>query len=87
MTPQEAIKYLEHHGYISDDVKDMCIEALKKQTPQKLSCKGIGYETYCQSCGLLISEYDDENHFRYDYCPNCGQALDWSDEEWQTLKK
>ena len=23
MTNQEAIKYIENHGYISDDVKDM----------------------------------------------------------------
>ena len=31
MTEQEAIEYIENHGYISDDVKDMAIEALEKQ--------------------------------------------------------
>ena len=31
MTEQEAIEYLENHGYISDDVKDMAIKALEKQ--------------------------------------------------------
>ena len=31
MTEQEAIKYIENHGYISDDVKDMAIKALEKQ--------------------------------------------------------
>lgn len=27
----------------------------------------------CDSNGVYISEYE----FRYDYCPNCGQKLDW----------
>ena len=31
MTEQEAIEYIENHGYISDDVKDMAIKALEKQ--------------------------------------------------------
>lgn len=30
MTEQEAIKYIESHGYISDDVKDMAIKALEE---------------------------------------------------------
>lgn len=28
MTREEAIRYLERHGFIDDEVKDMCIEAL-----------------------------------------------------------
>ena len=28
MTVQEVIEYLEQHGFIADEVKDMCIEAL-----------------------------------------------------------
>lgn len=31
MTEQEVIEYIENHGYISDDVKDMATEALEKQ--------------------------------------------------------
>lgn len=31
MTNQEAIKYIENHGYISDDVKDMAIKALERR--------------------------------------------------------
>lgn len=31
MTNQEVIKYIENHGYISDDVKEMVIKALEKQ--------------------------------------------------------
>ena len=31
----------------------------------------------CDSNGVYISEYE----LIFDYCPNCGQKLDWSDEE------
>lgn len=31
MTKEEAIKYIEQHNHIDDVVKDMAIEALKKQ--------------------------------------------------------
>lgn len=31
MNEQEAIKYLEQHGYIADDAKDMAIN-MEKQT-------------------------------------------------------
>ena len=30
MTEQETIKYIESHGYISDDVKDIAIKALEE---------------------------------------------------------
>lgn len=83
MTPQETIEYLEKHGYISDDVKDMCIEALEKQIPKKLldiqepvvkwgicpTCKGEPF-TLGKRTRILESA---------NYCPNCGQALDWCD--------
>lgn len=32
MTSEEAIRYLERHGFIDDEVKDMCIEALGNDT-------------------------------------------------------
>ena len=34
MKENEAIKYIENHGYISDDVKDIAIKALEKQIPK-----------------------------------------------------
>lgn len=30
MTENEAIKYIENHGYIDDEVKDMAIQALEE---------------------------------------------------------
>ena len=82
MTVQEkAIEYLEKHGYIADEVKDVCIEALVKQIPQSPTLEGDGYcpegnlvyDTWiCPNCEKDYEvDYDD-----YDYCPNCGQKID-----------
>ena len=48
----------------------MAIEALEKQIPKKLKDDGW---LYCPFCGR------DVLMDRFDYCPDCGQALDWSD--------
>ena len=62
------------------------IQALEKQIPKKPTYEGDGYapdgtfvwdEWICPCCETRYEvDYDD-----YDYCPNCGQKLDWSDEE------
>lgn len=85
MTRQTTIQYLVEHGYINDEVKNLCIEALEKQIPKKPYYEGNGYsdgelvyDTWrCPNCDSAYEvEYDD-----YKYCPNCGQAIDWRDEE------
>ena len=62
---------------------DVAIQALEKQMPQLPTYEGDGYsdgqlvyDTWvCPCCGRSYElDYDD-----YDYCPNCGQNLDWSD--------
>lgn len=65
MTEQEAIKYLENQGYISDEVKEMAIKALEKQIPKKVVEFGI-----CSDCCFDFG-YKPVNH-----CPGCGQKLD-----------
>lgn len=77
MTPEEVIKYLEEHGYIADEVKDVAIAALEKQIPKKpvLVKYEDGFEYYyvCPICRRHLGI------FRDDYCDRCGQALDWSE--------
>lgn len=51
---------------------EVAIEALEKQIPKKLKDDGW---LYCPICGR------DVLMDRFDYCPDCGQALDWSDTE------
>lgn len=83
----------QNQNLCNDDCKysaDKCafslaIQALEKQIPKKPTYDGDGYapdgtfvwdEWLCPCCGERYEvDYDD-----YDYCPNCGQKLDWSDE-------
>ena len=68
------------------NVIDVAIKALEKQIPKKPTYEGDGYapdgmfiwgEWICPCCGRRYEvDYDD-----YDYCPDCGQKLDWSNEE------
>lgn len=67
-------------------VEEACIvacEALAKQIPKKPDLEGDGYwdgqivyDTWiCPCCGKRY-EVDYEE---YDYCPKCGQKIDWSE--------
>ena len=62
------------------------LKALEKQIPKKPDYEGDGYDdngeiiydtSYCPCCRHEFEAYYDIT----DYCPNCGQALDWSEEE------
>lgn len=63
-----------------------CRASREKQIPKKTTYDGDGYapdgtfvwdEWLCPCCGGRYEvDYDD-----YDYCPNCGQKLDWSGKD------
>ena len=55
---------------ISKDCYKLIREALEKQIPKKLKDNGW---LYCPFCGR------DVLMDKFDYCPHCGQALDWSE--------
>ena len=63
----------------------VAMQALEKQTPKKPDYEGDGYadgdlvyDTWiCPCCG----ERYEVDYDKYDHCPKCGQALDWSDEK------
>lgn len=96
MTEEERIKkalvnvslLAEHSKYYNadPDLKDIeLIESIvKKEIPMKPEVIGDGYadgelvyDTWiCPNCGKNYEvEYD-----HYDYCPKCGQRIDWSEE-------
>lgn len=75
-------------GRILEKVKTygIAIQSLEKQIPKRPTYDGDGYapdgtfvwdEWLCPDCGARY-EVDYDN---YDYCPNCGQAIDWEVEE------
>ena len=50
------------------------VTALQKQVPMKPTFTGDGYAWTCPNCGKDYEvEYDE-----YEYCPECGQKIDWS---------
>lgn len=91
MTESEAIEKLKNmrlfmqiedknNGckFTEDDYKanEMAIQALEKQMPKKPKERDcIGFDTLaCPECKMALYLYEP-------YCDNCGQKIDWSDEE------
>ena len=75
-TAKEAIENLKklksfHNGSYGSSIR-MAIEALEKQVPKepiKLNCPHCGFNGIDNSWSVFI------------FCPECGQALDWSEED------
>lgn len=93
MTESEAIKELRNirpkGGIIPQkraEAIDIAIKSLNKQIPKSPTYEGDGYapdgtfvwdEWLCPHCGSRFEvDYDD-----YNYCPDCGQKIDWGEEE------
>ena len=76
---------LGHHSGINDDIADM----LERQIPSKPDMYGDGYDddgnliydTYnCPNCN---TNYEIDYDGKHKFCPECGQAIDWSEEQIQ----
>ena len=82
MTESEAIKEFQQNidmpfgSNISREASGLAIQALEKQIPKKPKERDcIGFDTLaCPECKMALYLYEP-------YCDNCGQAIDWSDEE------
>ena len=92
MTSEEAIKIIEMVDICAnaaETARDMAIDALKKQIPQKpVGVKRTGNKFHtakCPRCGSMfpdiggVYEYYDECEQPW-YCGECGQAIDWECE-------
>mgnify|MGYP003296018135 CR=1 FL=1 len=86
MTYKEALRELKDSiigsGYQCHiETYQKAIEALKKQIPKKPEYTDEYFDTaYCPNCG----NYEFENGtatWGLKYCPECGQAIDWSENE------
>lgn len=85
---EDLIKEAESHmtgNKIDDEIPiddktalEMAIQALEKQVPKKVIWENeIFLWAYCPNCG---SDICDEDNVELKFCTDCGQALDWSDE-------
>ena len=96
MTDSEAIEKLKNmrlfmqiedknNGckFTEDDYKanEMAIQALEKQIPKKpmISYDERVKENWC-SCSVCAFGFGWKRTIHYKYCPDCGQKLDWSNE-------
>ena len=79
MTPQEAIKTFKTVVVYAPEKYEnkyykaimLAIEALEKQIPKKpADYDGKIKVGFCPDCESVVTS---------DFCDNCGQALDWSD--------
>lgn len=70
MTYEESLKTLDETVIGNIELKIVLSNALEKQIPKKPDLDG---GIYC-----CLHEFK-ENYDTTSYCPNCGQAIDWSD--------
>ena len=54
-------------------------KALEKQIPKKPTRGKYGH-TECACCGWIVESFCGDLE-QYPFCPNCGQAIDWSDDK------
>ena len=55
---------------------EIALEAMQKQDPTKPTYDHRYAELGCAFCGNLVSGWEELPN----YCPQCGQAIDWSEE-------
>ena len=94
-TYEEAIKILRPIVFESDNESLAlmeAVEALEKQIPKHPKIdritytNGSGYfdELNCPNCGNYLIQRDDFGEYfagsQNNYCEECGQAIDWSEE-------
>lgn len=74
------------YQYGTDEQWELLEELVNKAIPKKPNLEGDGYDEQgqliydtwiCPNCEKHYElDYDE-----YDYCPNCGQKILWSDED------
>ena len=78
-----AIKALEEiQQYRAIGTPEEYRAANEKQTAKRVKNSGerIPFEWYCPACGNVLCD-DGYKDTEITFCENCGQKLDWSDEE------
>ncbi len=96
MAPEKILKILASASKSNQNSEEItnaysfAQEAVRKTIPRHLEYSGDKYNhdgvmgfdrAYCTICGHQFN--DKTENWKADFCPGCGQALDWSD--WNNL--
>lgn len=90
MTNEEAHAFLEkqqskmktyRHFYTEEAIETnaLAIAAIKKQIPKKPVPSVLYDAKFWCVCGFGIKRQYEDTMFKIQYCPWCGQRLDWSE--------
>ena len=85
MTISNAIKNVERIFITFPDIAseediesfEIAFAAMEKQDPMKPTYDHRYAEMCCSVCGNMVSGWEEPAN----YCPNCGQAIDWREDE------
>lgn len=77
-----ALKEIQQYREIGS--VEECQEAVEKQKPKKVKIKAWS-PARCPSCDYELSTNVGDGYYKHpiflERCPQCGQKLDWSEEE------
>lgn len=81
----EEVKQIRNNPTLDDvdneELSKMLDEAVEKQIPRKIDNKDEADLVYgCHCCGEINALWK-MNGDKNKYCGNCGQKIDWGDEE------
>ena len=78
---ETAIRHIQTAADVDPWAMELAVEALDKQMPMKTMTPELGISPRhptimpCGNCGM---ELEDR---MWEYCPRCGQAIDWGTDE------
>lgn len=64
-----------------EKIIDLLQELVDKATPKKLYTKSNMTNKICPSCHLIFGLDKHDRYEEHKHCPNCSQAIDWSNNE------
>lgn len=83
-TEPNVMNHLAANRKLDHELQELVNKATPKKPKEQLIdnyCRGIPGETsnekelnyFCSNCNELVGD----ELFKYNFCPNCGQAIDW----------
>jgi hypothetical protein len=72
---RDKLVYQKTLDLVDEGVRELLIELLDRESPMKALYDHRYAEMGCAFCGEMVSGWEELPN----YCPYCGQAIDWSE--------